>query len=82
MDLRVTPDEKLEAIARKLKRLFAPELEEVIVSGGQCPAVLWLLVGAWSEFWPSGTGYIEGINNMTTAAKAQLAFVNLRKSNW
>ena len=63
-----TDDKLLEATARKLKRMYADELQSVLDSEGQCPGLLFLQVALWSEAWPSDTGYIEGINNMIIAA--------------
>ena len=67
----------LELNARKLKLMYTDEMQQVILSGGVCPGLLWLQVAIWSEALPSDTGYIEGINNMIISAFSQAPTMKL-----
>ena len=66
--LLATPDERLEITARKLKLMFGKDLQTIVDTGGQCPGRLWLQVALWSEWMPSDSQYIEGVNNMLLSA--------------
>jgi hypothetical protein len=56
--------------ARKVKRMFRADLLAIISSDGMCPnAPIYIQVCIWCEWYPSDTGFIEGINNMIKAAK-------------